>query len=152
MTLTSLVYIERNNRLLMLHRVKKGKDINRGKWVGIGGKFEKGESPLECAKREVKEETGWDLLAPHFAGIVTFIYGADVPLYMFVYTGTIASDEVVENDEGVMAWIPKEKLFDLNLWAGDVKFLEPLLLGQTPFDIKVVYDEKGRLIESQTWK
>ena len=92
------------------------------------------------------------MLAPHFAGIVTFIYGADAPLYMFVYTGTIASDEIVENDEGVMAWIPREKLFDLNLWAGDVKFLEPLLLGQTPFDIKVVYDEKGRLIESQTWK
>ncbi|AMB95313.1 NUDIX hydrolase [Aerococcus urinae] len=146
MQLTSLVYLERDERFLMLHRIKKAHDINQGKWVGIGGKFELGEAPLECAKREVKEETGWELEAAEFRGVVTFIYADDEPMYIFVYTGTLASDEVRENDEGVMAWIPKDEVLDLPLWEGDRLFLEPLMTSNDLFDIKVVYDENSQLL------
>ena len=146
MQLTSLVYLERDERFLMLHRIKKAHDINQGKWVGIGGKFELGEAPLECAKREVKEETGWELKDAEFRGTVTFIYADDEPMYIFVYTGTLASDDVRENDEGVMAWIPKDEVLDLPLWEGDRLFLEPLMTSDDLFDIKVVYDENSQLL------
>ena len=146
MHLTSLVYLERDERFLMLHRIKKAHDINQGKWVGIGGKFELGEAPLECAKREVKEETGWELKDAEFRGIVTFIYADDEPMYIFVYTGTLASDDVRENDEGVMAWIPKDEVLDLPLWEGDRLFLEPLMTSDDLFDIKVVYEENSQLL------
>lgn len=110
------------------------------------GKVQRGETPIECAKREVKEETGWELEAAEFRGVVTFIYAEDEPMYIFVYTGTLASDEVRENDEGVMAWIPKDEVLDLPLWEGDRLFLEPLMTSDELFDIKVVYDENSQLL------
>ncbi|MBS9775932.1 MAG: NUDIX domain-containing protein [Fusobacterium sp.] len=124
--LTTLCYIEKDNKYLMLHRTKKENDINRNKWLGVGGKFEKGETPEECLKREVKEETGLDVINYDFKGIVIFNYNDDEPLFMYLYTCKNFKGEIKTCDEGELKWIEKSKIFDLNLWEGDKIFLKLL--------------------------
>ena len=131
--LTTLCYIEKDNKYLMMHRVKKEHDINKDKYVGVGGHFEYGESPDECLKREVMEETGLTLIKYKPRGIVTFIYGDEsvpeerVVEYMHLYTATEFSGELIECDEGELVWVDKSAVYDLNLWEGDKAFLKYLM-------------------------
>lgn len=145
--LTTLCYVEKEDSFLMLHRVSKKNDVNKDKWIGVGGHFEEGESPEECLLREVSEETGLTLEAWSFRGIVTFTqegYGTE---YMCLYTADRFSGELKECDEGVLQWVRKEALLSLNLWEGDKIFLK-LLKEKVPFfSLKLRY-EGDRLVEA----
>ena len=141
MELTTLCYMEKDNSYLMLHRVKKEKDINKDKWIGIGGHFEEGESPEECVIREVYEETGLALNNVKFRGIITFVSDMWDNEFMFLYTSEDFSGTVKEVcDEGELAWIPKSKVIELPAWEGDKVFLKPLIDGETDIHIKLVYE------------
>lgn len=144
---TTLIYIEKNESFLMLHRVKKEKDINKDKWIGIGGHFEFQESPEDCLVREVMEETGLTLNSFEFRGVITFVSDDDPAEYMFLYTSSDFSGELKECDEGNLEWVPKSKLMDLNLWEGDKLFLKKLIDKAPFFTMKLVY-KNGKLITS----
>lgn len=139
MKMTTLCYPERDGSYLMLHRTKKENDENRDKWIGVGGKFEYGESPEDCVKREVLEETGLTLTSYRYRGIVTFVsneYGTE---YMHLFTASDWLGDLKECDEGDLEWIDKRRLFDLTLWQGDRIFLR-LLDSETPFfSLKLQY-------------
>ncbi|NLP34936.1 MAG: 8-oxo-dGTP diphosphatase [Clostridiales bacterium] len=132
MRLTTLCYIEKDDSYLMLHRIVKKKDINKDKWIGIGGHFEEGESPEECLIREVKEETGLTLTSYRFRGIVTFVSDRWPPEYMCLYTADAFEGEMIPCSEGVLKWVSKKELLNLNLWEGDKVFLQ-LLAEEAPF-------------------
>ena len=144
--LTTLCYIENETQYLMLHRVTKKQDVNKDKWIGIGGHFEFGESPEECLLREVQEETGLTLTSWRFRGLVTFVSG-DWEEYMCLYTADNFEGELIECEEGELVWIPKEEVFQLNLWEGDKIFLRLLRERETFFSLKLTYDEEDNLIE-----
>ena len=139
MKLTSLCYIQRDSEYLMLHRVTKENDCNRDKWIGIGGKFEDGESPHECVRREALEETGLVLEQLRFRGIVTFVSDVWETEYMHLFTCTGFSGTEHPCDEGVLEWIDKKALYDLQLWEGDRIFLRLLEEEQPFFSLKLVY-------------
>ena len=136
---TTLCYIEKNGCYLMLHRVKKELDENRDKWIGVGGKFEDGESPEDCVLREVREETGLTLTDYRYRGIVTFVSDIWPCEYMHLFTATGFEGQIKECDEGVLEWLPKERLYGLPMWAGDRIFLELLDQGAPFFSLKLVY-------------
>ena len=138
--LTTLCYIEKANQYLMLHRTKKEHDMNHDKWIGVGGKFEYGESPEECLLREVKEETGYTLTSWKYRGIITFIYGEDTVEYMSLYTADGFTGEPVECNEGDLIWVDKEKVLQLNIWEGDRIFLRLLNEKSDFFSLKLVYN------------
>ena len=138
--LTTLCYIEKDDCYLMLHRIKKENDINKDKWIGIGGHFEEGESPEECLLREVKEETGLTLLDYKFRGIVTFVTTSGITEYMCLYTADSFTGELTSCDEGELEWVKKEKFKELNFWEGDYIFLELLESKEDFFSLKLVYD------------
>lgn len=140
MKLTTLCYIEKNGAYLMLHRVKKDKDVNKGKWIGVGGKFEAGESPDDCLLREVHEETGLTLTNWHYRGIITFCYNDNDAEYMHLYTATDFTGTLAEDcREGVLRWVPKSEIPTLSLWQGDRIFLKLLAENHPPFSLKLVY-------------
>lgn len=140
MKLTTLCYLERDDCYLMLHRIVKENDENKDKWIGIGGRFEAGESPEECLLREVKEETGLTLTSYRFRGLITFISNQWPTEYMCLYTADRFSGEQIDCDEGVLQWVAKKDLHRLNLWAGDRIFLQ-LLADQVPFfSLKLSYE------------
>ena len=136
---TTLCYIEQNGSYLMLHRIKKEQDENRDKWIGIGGKFEEGESPEECVLREAKEETGLTLTDYQYRGIVTFVSDIWPCEYMHLFTANGFEGELKDCDEGVLEWLPKDKLYGLPMWAGDRIFLDLLDRGAPFFSLKLVY-------------
>ena len=136
---TSLCYIERGEQYLMLHRVKKQNDQNHDKWIGIGGKFEPGESPEDCVLREVHEETGLTLTRWRYCGIVTFVL-ADWTEYMHLFCADGFEGTLRECDEGVLEWIDKKKLFDLQQWEGDKIFLRLMDMRVLFFSLKLVYE------------
>ena len=139
MKMTTLCYLEKGDEYLMLHRVSKENDCNKDKWIGIGGKFEHGESPHECIRREALEETGLTLIDPKFRGIVTFLsdeWGAE---YMYLFTCEEFEGEQHSCDEGVLEWIPKKALYDLELWEGDKIFLRLLEEKHPFFSLKLEY-------------
>ena len=145
--LTTLCYIEQDGKYLMLHRVKKENDINKDKWIGVGGHFEADESPEDCVLREVKEETGYTLTAYRFRGIITFLY-RDVCEYMCLYTADGFTGEPRECDEGTLEWVEINKVEELDLWEGDKIFLR-LLAEKVPFfSLKLVYDGHDGLISA----
>ncbi|MCD7818858.1 MAG: 8-oxo-dGTP diphosphatase [Lachnospiraceae bacterium] len=137
--LTTLCHIRRDGQYLMLHRVSKKKDVNKGKWIGVGGHFEAGESPEECLLREVKEETGLTLTSWQFRGIITFESAGWPSEYICVYTAEGFEGELISCEEGELAWIPEEKLLNLNLWEGDRIFLKLLLEDAPFFSLKFCY-------------
>ena len=139
MNFTTLCYIEKENNYLMLHRTSKKKDGNKDKWIGIGGHFEKGESPEECLLREVKEETGLELTSYQFRGIVTFISDEWPDEYMCLYTADRYTGDIGNCDEGELVWVEKEKIMDLNIWEGDKIFLKLLMENQPFFSLKLEY-------------
>ena len=140
MRLTSLCYIEKDNEYLMLHRVKKKVDVNKGKWVGIGGGFDDGESPHECAVREIFEETGLKAVNPRLRGIITFVSDKWENEQMFLFTVTDFSGELKVCDEGDLAWVDKDKIAELNIWEGDKIFLKMLEEREDFFTLKFVYE------------
>ena len=137
--LSTLCYPERDGKYLMLHRTKKENDENGGKWIGVGGKFEVGESPEECMLREVREETGLILTRYAFRGIVTFVSDVWGTEYMHLFTADRWEGEEHPCDEGDLAWIEKDKVPSLPLWAGDRIFLSLLDGGAPFFSLKLIY-------------
>ena len=144
--LTTLCYIEENEKYLMLHRTKKDNDENHDKWIGVGGHFEKGESPEECLVREVKEETGLTLHSFDFRGIVTFVSDENPAEYMCLFTSKDFSGEMIQCNEGQLEWVDKSEVTNLNLWEGDRLFLELLTRDVPFFSMKLVY-KNDRLVE-----
>ncbi len=138
--LTTLCYIEKDDAYLLLHRVKKEQDINKDKWIGIGGHFEEKESPEDCLLREVKEETGLTLTSYRFRGIITFVTDFYQTEYMCLYTADCFEGELIECAEGKLEWVPKNKLGELNLWEGDYIFLRLLEEQETFFSLKLCYE------------
>lgn len=136
---TTLCYIERDGCYLMLHRVKKRVDLNAGKWIGVGGHFEAGESPDECLLREVREETGLTLTRYTPRGIVTFVSDEWGTEYMYLFTADGFTGELHACNEGDLAWVPIELVDALPLWAGDRIFLRLLAEGAPFFLLKLVY-------------
>ena len=137
--LTTLCYLEREGEYLMLHRTRKEGDENRGKWIGVGGKFKPGESPEDCLRREVREETGLTLLRWRYRGLVTFVSDVWPCEYMHLFTADRWEGEERPCDEGELRWISKQALYDLTLWQGDRIFLR-LLDEEAPFfSLKLCY-------------
>ena len=143
--LSTLCYMEREHAYLMLHRVTKKNDINRDKWIGVGGHFEKDESPEECLLREVREETGFTLTSWRVRGIVTFVSGDGVTEYMHLFTADGWTGEPVPCSEGVLEWVDIDRIGDLQLWEGDRIFLRLLREERPFFSLKLTYDGKGGL-------
>ena len=119
MILATLCYIKQNGCTLMLHRIKKPNDIHEGKWNGLGGKFEAGETPEECVRREVQEEAGLVLQNPRLHGLLMFPNFKGNDWYVFVFTARELNGELIDSPEGHLEWIPDEKLTSLNLWESD---------------------------------
>lgn len=146
-SLTTLCYIERGDEYLMMHRVKKEKDVNKDKWVGIGGHFEAGESPEDCLLREAMEETGLWLTSYRLRGIVTFISDIYEDEYMFLYTADKFEGDLSDCREGVLEWLPKKSVYDLPVWEGDKIFFELLEKERPFFSLKLRY-EGEKLVEA----
>ena len=148
---TTLCYIEKDGEYLMIHRVKKKNDLNHDKWIGIGGKFEYGESPHECAVREIREECGVMPKNLRYRGIVTFVsdeYGTE---YMHLFTAYGYEGEIDYNcDEGVLEWVKKEKIPSLPIWEGDKIFFELLDKEDGFFSLKLQY-EGDKLVAYEVW-
>lgn len=140
MRLTSLAYIEKDDKYLMLHRTKKENDQSHDKWLGIGGKFEKDETPDECMIREVKEETGLDVLEYRFAGVVTFLSDIYETEYMFLFAVTGYAGQIKECSEGDLAWVEKSRIPELYIWEGDKLFLERMQQSDKFFSMMVRYE------------
>uniref|UniRef100_UPI00405711D3 NUDIX hydrolase n=1 Tax=Agathobacter sp. TaxID=2021311 RepID=UPI00405711D3 len=160
MILSTLCYIEKEDKYLMLHRVKKEADVNKDKWIGVGGKFEDGESPEECVVREVREETGLMLTKYRFRGIVTFVSDKWETEYMHLFTAAEYegedsfaewSEQVKESHtypckEGNLVWVPKSEIGHLHIWEGDKVFLRLLDEKKEFFSLKLCY-EGEKLVE-----
>ena len=143
--LSTLCYIEQDGKYLMLHRTVKKNDVNKDKWIGVGGHFEHGESPEECLLREVKEETGYTLTSWKYRGIVTFVYGEDTVEYMSLYTADGFTGEPIECDEGELEWVDKKDIPALELWEGDKIFFRLLDMEREFFSLKLVYNRSDVL-------
>ena len=142
MKVSTLCYIKQNNQTLMLHRIKKENDIHKNKWNGLGGKLEPGESPEECVKREVFEESGLIIESPNLHGVITFpkFDGID-DWIVFVYTANNFEGNLIECNEGKLDWVSDDQLLNLNLWEGDKIFI-PWLTQDKFFSAKFIYEKK----------
>ena len=137
---STLCYIEQDDRVLLLHRVKKEHDANRDKWIGLGGKFLEGESPEECVLREVREESGLTLTQLSYRGIVTFVSDRWEAELMHLFTADAFTGELSACDEGDLEWVEKKKILSLPLWEGDRIFLKLLNEGKPFFSLKLTYE------------
>ncbi len=150
MKLATLCYVQnkKTNSTLMLHRVKKENDYHHGKWNGLGGKFEPGESPEECAVREVKEESGLNAKSIKMKGFITFpIFDGIEDWYVFLFVIDDYDGELIDSNEGNLEWIPNEELININLWDGD-KYFIPWLFEDKFFSAKFIY-ENERFVEHE---
>lgn len=139
-SLTTLCYLDDGENYLMMHRVKKKQDVNKDKWVGVGGHFEENESPEDCLLREVKEETGLTLTSWSLRGIVTFLSDQWENEYMFLYTADEYEGELITCEEGNLEWIPKSKVYSLPIWEGDKLFFKLLEENRPFFSLKLSYE------------
>lgn len=138
--LATLCYVQKNNKTLMLLRNKKKNDVHKGKYNGLGGKFETGESPEECVIREVKEESGL-IIKPQLRGLLTFpLFSHNSDWYVYLFTAQEFSGTQIDSGEGELEWVENSKLLELNLWEGDKFFLRWLLEGKF-FSAKFIYKE-----------
>lgn len=146
---TTLCYIEKDGAYLMMHRIKKKNDMNKDKYVGIGGKLENGETPFDCALREIKEETGITPINLLYRGIVTFIsneYGTEI---MHLFTANDFVGSIKDNcDEGELVWIEKQDVYNLPIWEGDKIFFELLEKENKFFNLTLIYE--GEKLVSHT--
>ena len=142
--LACVCYIDNGKEYLLLHRNKKDGDVHKGKWIGVGGKVEKGETPEECIVREVYEETGLVICQPHLKGMITFPeFTANKDWYVYVFVAKEFSGNVKECDEGTLEWVPYSEVLQKPTWAGDLVFLEWLLTEKPFFSAKFLYDTIG---------
>lgn len=144
---STLCYIVKDGKVLMLHRVKKKNDINHDKWIGIGGKFEPEEAPEECILREAKEETGLTLTSWRCRGVVTFLQEGGDGEYMYLFTADDFTGELIECDEGDLQWVSLDFLDALPTWEGDRIFLN-LLWQDAPFFLLTLRYQGDRLVEA----
>ncbi|MCR5095090.1 MAG: NUDIX domain-containing protein [Lachnospiraceae bacterium] len=156
-TITTECYAQQDGKLLLLHRVKKDRDINKDKWIGIGGHLEPGESPEEGIRREMLEETGMSAERLLFRGVVTFVYGEITELiFLFMAEGLTdaagrsitLTDPLPDCDEGELAWVAWEDVMNLPIWEGDKVFLKLLREDAPFFSVKLVYDENNSLVQA----
>lgn len=147
---TVLVYIYKNDDVLMLLRNKEEDDINKGKWIGVGGHLEKEETPIDALIREVKEETNLDVIKYKYHGLVYFVNG-DYIEKMHIFTVSEIKGELKECDEGTLAYIPKKDLLSLNMWEGDKIFLELIVTNSPYFELRLIYDG-DKLVKSERLK
>lgn len=145
--LSTLCYIEQDGKYLMLHRNRKKNDVNKDKWIGVGGHFEADECPEECLLREVKEETGYTLTSYRYRGLITFVSGNGVTEYMSLFTADGFEGKLISCNEGQLEWVEINRIWELNIWEGDRIFLQLLQKRQDFFSLKLVYDGEDRLIE-----
>ncbi len=146
--ITTLCYIEKDDCYLMLHRVKKAVDINKDKWIGIGGHLEEGESPEECLVRETREETGLELTDYSLRGVITFVTDSYPTEYMFLYTAAGFSGTLLSCDEGDLEWVPIKEVEKLPIWEGDKVFFRLLREQEEFFSLKLRY-EGEKLVEAK---
>ncbi len=153
MQLCTECYIQRDGKTLMLYRNKKEHDINAGKWLGVGGKFEPGESPEQCLLREVREEAGVTLTEFRLRGVMTFVTldGSSEPLYIFIFTASAFTGEIGDCDEGTLQWIDTDKIADLDLWEGDRIFWEWILRDRGFFSAYFEYDHDALVRHNVTF-
>ena len=149
MRLTTLCYAENNGRWLMMHRIRKTEDENAGKWIGLGGHLQDGETPEACIRREVREEAGLELTGLRLRGILTFILPDWGDELTFLYTAHTEDTELPDCSEGVLRWVPVEQVDSLPLWEGDRIFLPLLHTREDVFSLKLVYAPGGALLESR---
>jgi len=147
MKITTLCYIENNDCYLMLHRTKKKKDVNKDKWIGVGGHAEGNETPQECLIREVKEETGLLLTSYKFRGLITFISDEYEAEMMCLFTADGYTGELITCDEGELEWVKKSDVPQLPTWEGDAQFLKLLLEDEKRFFAMKLRYEGERLVE-----
>ncbi len=141
MQLATLCYVIKDGKTLMLFRNKKKNDYHEGKWNGLGGKFEPGETPEECVIREVLEESGLKLINPELHGIITFpMFDGKKDWYVFMFTAKEFTGNLIDSKEGHLEWINNDNLLDLNLWDGDKIFI-PWLSRNEFFSSKFVYED-----------
>ncbi len=140
--ITTLCYLERGDEYLMLHRISKKNDINKDKWIGVGGHLEDEESPEECIKREVREETGYDIPTEDFSfrALVTFVSDRGDYELMSLFTARCPEGEPLDCDEGKLEWVKKCDVYNLNLWPGDRIFFELMEQRKEFFSLKLAYD------------
>ncbi len=145
--LTTLCYIERGDEYLMMHRISKKNDINKDKWIGVGGHFEGTESPEECVKREVFEETGFDIPLEDFdyRAVITFVSDKGDYELMSLFTAGWPGGEPKECNEGKLEWVAKKDVYNLNLWEGDRIFFKQLEESRDFFSLKMAYDKEDNL-------
>ena len=148
MKLSTLCYIEQDGRYLMLHRTVKKNDVNKDKWIGVGGHFEQDESPEECLLREVWEETGYTLTSYRYRGLVTFVSGNGVTEYMSLFTADGFVGEPIPCDEGELEWVDIEDVWNLNIWEGDKIFFRLMDEEEDFFSLKLVYDGHDKLVSA----
>lgn len=137
---TTLCYIKKDDKYLMLHRIKKENDLNHDKWIGVGGKFEKDETPEECLLREVYEETGLTLTEYRLRAVITFISDEWETEYMYLFTATAFEGELTECNEGRLEWVPIDRVAGLHLWEGDRIFLRLMNEYDGFFTLKLRYE------------
>ena len=148
MKFATLCYVRRENKTLMVHRIKKENDMHQGKWNGLGGKLEPGETPEECAIREIREESGLEVKHLVLKGLLTFpLFAKNEDWYAFVYVVDQVEGDLIDSPEGILEWVDNDKILELNLWEGDHVFL-PWLERSGFFSAKFVYDN-GRYIDHQ---
>lgn len=147
---TTLCYLEKDGCYLMLHRIKKEQDVNKDKWIGVGGKFLPGETPLQCACREILEETGLTVTAPEHRGIVDFTCTGWPDERMHLFWADRFSGTLKECEEGVLEWVPIEQVHQLPQWEGDRIFLKKLQESASFFHLKLSY-EGDKLMEVQEY-
>ncbi len=148
MKLATLCYVRHNGKTLMVHRIKKENDIHKGKWNGLGGKLEPGETPEECARREIQEESGLTVKKLLLKGFLTFPeFAHEEDWYAFIFVADEFEGQLIESPEGSLQWIDDDRLLELNLWEGDLFFL-PWLNHPGYFSGKFIYKD-GRLLDYQ---
>ncbi len=144
MIVATLCYIRRDGKTLMLHRNKKNSDYHQGKYNGIGGKLESGESPEECCIREIKEETGLDAHAIKYRGHLSFpVFDGTSDWLCFVYECTDFSGDLIACDEGTLHWVKDDDITSLNLWEGDHHFIDIIYKTNENFSGKFIYKDKA---------
>ena len=138
---TVLCYIKKDDCYLLLLRNKEENDMNEGKWMGVGGHLEEGETPFEAAKREIREESGLIVDTLNYRGVVEFV-NDDYSEIMHVFTVDSFKGELIECNEGTLAWIPIKDIYQYPMWEGDKAFLPLLEEGSSFFELKLVYKDK----------